>query len=877
MVKATSGTGLQFSMASKTTQSKSAGSGGGAASPLRTETERLIAKERYKDAVKQAKLCYKDQATPENHELLERAYFLRARQLLQQGMRSSAVEVAQHLLDFGVTGSDSPTELVRLLASLGFEKPALSIQERLGIPGLKEQVSQAVADQLVLHPERAGSASPELVRDAGVVRKAMEALQSGDEAGAMGSLRDLPRSSPLSEWKLFLRGLAAFERGDDGESQANWDRLESGRAAAAIAGRLRRMSADAAGPSGASLETAEKLAFGEPILERVRRLGTLVAGHEWDKAFPLLGSLRQSLHRVDPKLAERLTNVLLGSIIKAVQDMDWHEAHSLVTKFCRVAQPLAIDPHWNRLWAMIWDGPHADPGGAIHYWTDYLEDLGKVPSLGPDELKLARALVWNHVAGLHREEVDDLADEDDLPPFLRRGARRGRKSARESKELAAAKKSVVAALEKSLKLAPEHLHTYRLLVDVHHDWEDDKGLDAAAQRLLAKFPEDVETLQLLARHHFRRKDPRAALPYILPARRLKPLDDSLRSLEWMIHVAVAREYALQRKWDQGRAEFAAADALKAEDARDFAYLARKAMLEYKAGQAEQGDRYVQEAREALVEPAPLWLALLIESIRFKMPKDAADRYGKLWDAELKKKRRSETAGEMAGVMVAFLASDTEYTGRATHINKVVSYLRKTTSLKYRREDIEQVAEFLGRVGPKERTLYQKLVRAAIKQHPDSAVLHLNAADAEMMGAGLNTFFGGIPPVVRRHMESALKLAEASTDPKVTALLPMIRERLGSLDEVSEAMGQFGFGFGGGPFRPGPFGPSPRGGPFGPDILDMMDDDDDDFDDEFFEDDDLDDDYDEGEPFKLDGSAAPRPARSPGRPRSRAKKKNRRKK
>ncbi len=47
----------------------------------------------------------------------------------------------------------------------------------------------------------------------------------------------------------------------------------------------------------------------------------------------------------------------------------------------------------------------------------------------------------------------------------------------------------------------------------------------------------------------------------------------------------------------------------------------------------------------------------------------------------------------------------------------------------------------------------------------------------------------------------MKLAEASTDPKETALLPIIRERLGSLSEVSEAMDRFG-PFGGGPFGPG---------------------------------------------------------------------------
>ena len=41
------------------------------------EVEKLIQKDRLKDAVKQAKLLFKEDNTPENHQLLERAYFLR--------------------------------------------------------------------------------------------------------------------------------------------------------------------------------------------------------------------------------------------------------------------------------------------------------------------------------------------------------------------------------------------------------------------------------------------------------------------------------------------------------------------------------------------------------------------------------------------------------------------------------------------------------------------------------------------------------------------------------------------------------------------------------------------------------------------------------
>jgi tetratricopeptide (TPR) repeat protein len=850
-------------MASKTPPAKSVKSEPGSGDTLRAETERLIAKERYKDAVKQAKLTFKEAATPENHRLLERAYFLRARQLVQQGMRSSAVEVAQHLLEFGVTAADSPEELVRLLAGLGFEKAAMEAQEKLGGPALKEQISQTVADQLVLHPDRANAASPELVREARLVRQSLEKLQSGDEDGAMAMLRDLARSSPLSEWKFFVRGLAAFQRGEDAETRANWDRLDPSRSSARIAGRLRLLSAEASGPSATNLVAAEKLAFGEPILERIRRLAGLVAGQEWDKVLPLIGPLRMSLHRIDPKLTERLTLVLIGSIIKAVRDMDWHEAHSLVTRFTRVAQPMPIDPQWNRLWAMIWDGPHAEPGGAVHYWTDYFLDLETVESLTPIERNLARALVWNHVATLHREEVDELSEYDDEPlgfpgPPRRKG--KAAKPKRDDPEVAAAKKSLIEALEKSLRLAPDHLETYQMLVDAHHEWGDDKALDAAAKRLLTRFPEDVETLHLMGRHHHSRKDPHAALPYVQQARRLKPLDESLRILEWTIHVGLARQFAIEGKPDQGRAEFADADALKTESYSEFSYSARKAVFEYKVGQAEQGDLFVEQAKQLLVEPAPLWLSMAAESARFQMPKTAIDKYTKLWEADLKKKVRSETAGAIANLLGAFLGADTDYPGRDVHIKQVVAYLGRTSRVKYRREDIEPVADFLRRLLPQNQALYQKLVRAGVKQHPDSAELHMHAADVELQTMTMRRGMPGlIPPGVRQHLETALKLAEASTDPKVTALLPEIRRMLGSFSEVAEMLDHFA---------------SQAGGPFGPAFMDMLDlDPDDEFDDEFEEDD----------PFVLDVGPPPfpfppppRPA-GPGRPQSSTKKRGRRKK
>ncbi len=100
--------------------------------------------------------------------------------------------------------------------------------------------------------------------------------------------------------------------------------------------------------------------------------------------------------------------------------------------------------------------------------------------------------------------------------------------------------------------------------------------------------------------------------------------------------------------------------------------------------------------------------------------------------DLKKKCKSETAGEMASLLGTFMSTDIDYPGRDRHVKELVAYLRRTTRLKYRREDIERVCEFLCHV-PKETELVEKLVKHGLKSHPQSALLNYRAGLIEMEG------------------------------------------------------------------------------------------------------------------------------------------------
>ena len=239
---------------------------------------------------------------------------------------------------------------------------------------------------------------------------------------------------------------------------------------------------------------------------------------------------------------------------------------------------------------------------------------------------------------------------------------------------------------------------------------------AAARRLLAKFPDDLDTLTLLAHHYTKNDDPAAALPLVEQARVLKPLDESLRELEWTIRVDLARSHALGKRWEQGRAEFVAAVNLVPDSKTKYHFLAQRVMFEAKAGERDLSNGYLEQAHACLNEPTPLWLALAIESIRYRMTKATKDGYTKLWESDLRLKRQGETGGLMAALLDGLWKAGVEYSGRATHIKKVAAYVGPGSRLKYRQIDIENICEFLGHTNQKAATI-EKLVAVGLKQYP----------------------------------------------------------------------------------------------------------------------------------------------------------------
>ncbi len=125
------------------------------ATALFQQAQRSFEKGDFKQALKDAKVCYRQQPAQQTRQLLERAYLARGRQLHRTGSRMEARAIAESLVDLGATDISLERELPELLIAVGFFGRTAAIGR--GSPPLEDgdPLCLLVADHAVLRPEGA--------------------------------------------------------------------------------------------------------------------------------------------------------------------------------------------------------------------------------------------------------------------------------------------------------------------------------------------------------------------------------------------------------------------------------------------------------------------------------------------------------------------------------------------------------------------------------------------------------------------------------------------------------------------------------------------------------------------------------------------------
>lgn len=757
------------------------------AADLAQRVRRSLEKQDFKQAHKDAKVCYQQEPTEAHRHLLERAWFSRAMMQQRAGLAAESRESAQGLLDFGVTDPEIRRQLPELLVGAGLLDRAIGGQGGLQVE-LRPELLAAAADRAVASPQTAPRSLPEIAAGAGQVRASLEALYRGEDTAALDSLKNIPRSSPFADWRWFVRGLSAYYQGQIGEAGSYWERLEPGRLAAKIAASLRSL-ADS-GPQGptseahSAMRVLEKAIAGESLTASLWDLPKHLSEGDFRAALGVLRRYRPAMLRVAPEFLGRVERLLCARFI---HDGDVRAFRELT----KLASAPPMDPHWNRAWAML--NEHPEQGNieeAIRFWRQYIADLSNLDALDTSQPAMAQALVWLRIGRMHAEWAEDDSDwdeedEDELEDEDRTAA--------------------VSAFGEAIRLAPELLSAHESLADAYRRRNRDELAAGVYRRLLERFPDHLDALQFLFSHHMKSGEPIAARDYALRAQRLKPANPEIVKMVWMGHVASARHYALEGKFDLGRAEFAAAECIDSGDAEPFHLLARKAVFELKAGETELGRRLAEETKGLLEDPAPAVLVLLIEATRFHLPLQLGGIMAE-WELEWRRaltgKRSAKAAGRLGSLMLGFLIGGTEYPGRETHLQQVFNYVKRSGRVRWDGASLRNVCLFLDAMARERRhrgatALLKTRLAQGLKKFPEIPDFPFLAGRQEMDKGPMMCD----RRLARRYFEQARDLA-AKSGPKYTALKEQAERQLTFLAEVGEcSFGPSMLG-GGGPFDDG---------------------------------------------------------------------------
>lgn len=636
----------------------------------------------------------------------------------------------------------------------------------------------ALADAAVVKLPKPNAVPEEIAAGAKLIRSCLESLERGEDEAAIGPLKNIPRSSPFAEWKLFVRGLAAYYRHDQADMLANWRPLDPERVPVRIAKRLRRLAGETgpsttsgcSGPGSKVPQPLETALLGKGLLSSLRQLQQFVVNERWSDAFGKSQRILGMLRKVDSRLSKRLTEALYTPLLQEAQTcLSNGEQTKWVGKFTHLLDPPIFDPHWNRLWALAHEHTEVSHR-AESFWLKFVEDLPETGQIQHADLPVAKALVWSHLGQLLVDEEDQHRyDEGFLNP---------RFVVRKQPDLDRRTRAIQ-CFRKGLELCPDLTSCCDQLIAAYRKWGRERDAAETAQQLLNRKPDYFPAIEQLARHHLRWEEPRQALPHVQRARQLKPLDRELVRLEHEVRLSIARHCAAERKWKEGRAEFAAIESLDPHSSKSPNYLVKRAIFERQANELEASARFLAQATTLAGEPAPVLLAAVVEAQQNGLPKSYWTSFDKEFSKALKAAPGSEAIGGIASYLHACHQQEIGYESWKKYDKLLRTQLGKAKNISLRHEDLRAVCSYLEDICEEAKTLYQHFVGRAYRQIPNDPMFCHQMAALEIEKGPIRCDVA----LARQALERAKAAIEANPKSPDADRLPEIKSQLTFLGEV----------------------------------------------------------------------------------------------
>jgi tetratricopeptide (TPR) repeat protein len=716
---------------------------------------RAEAEGRFQQALELAKSLYKDDPAPPHKDLLLKMLLGRARQLRSEGRTRDAASTLENAIDLD-PDRGWYEQVAQELAACGQAGKALELLRPYPDSAALPRVLAQAADAALAQGRAGRDTLPEGLRgQLDLVLHASAHAEAGRDEEARAALQGIGLQSPFLEWKVLLRGLLAYYRKDDVRARENWQRLDADRLPARLAAPL-RLTIDPAFRAAQPPATQNTLQhhadrlLQSGLVQPLRAVQAALANErQLAQAFRQAENLLPALRREAPQLVPRLAACFYWTVINSGRPED-------IPRYQRVFGNPPDDQSFYRLHALALE--RRDQFAEAHRaWQDFERQVAHAPGAWPgDQGNRVRALVWYHM-GLNAADLPDANQRARMPSFL-------------EDYPGALKPPADKCFERSLELAPEQLEPYQALFDFYRNKKKIPQAVKTARRLLERFPDHVPALEGLGDLYLKQKKPAEALRLFQRGLEGNPLERRLRGKVSNAHLLVAREHVQAGRFDQARAEYQAALAL-GEGRKDAALLCRWAACEFKAGDADRAEALLQEAQAGEGGRLAAAYAILIETIRLKLPRPLKTRFTQEFEQALAEPPTAEPAAAVARTAASHRAADATYVGQKTHEKEVIAYLEKARDCAFTEDQLLQVVA--GLVVLKARRAELRFLRLGERKFPQSPAVYLAEAD-HYLALGRRRC-----PVwqVRRLLERAQELAAAlPPDERRRALLEAVKER-----------------------------------------------------------------------------------------------------
>lgn len=643
------------------------------------------------------KQYFKQSPTPENRELLKAVYLERARHLRAQGQIHDAATVLE------VAAGQAPNDagwLERVATELLACGDVARASRLMG--GLPEDrraaLARPLADASLLDDRNTAGLSPQQLAERDAIRAAFAHHEAGRDDDARATLGPIGLKSPYLEWKVLLRGLIAYQTGDDAGAIENWQRLDPGRLPARLAAPF-RAQIDAAFRDAQPPATRDLLGQqltrlqGTSPAEALRRALAHLSPDGYAEAARLLAPVVSLLRQTVPQIAARVEQAFYWAMLPA--------GPSAVHSYRQTFGTPPDDPRFDRIQAM---GNEAggDLSEANRHWQQVERGIarGEGNWIGEDA-RLARALIWCRM-GENVARMPTPNEISRLPRWLR-----------PPPEVLHFEPGALECFRRALELAPDLLAAAAGRVEYLGRVGDVPRAIDACHDLLRHHPDDLDTLLELADLHQEQAQLAGAVDALQRATRLKPLDDHLRIR--LANAQLARAYGLLRSsgLEAARPDFEAALTVPSSPVAIRMHVAYASALRV-ARQQDEAERQLQAARARGGSPVLLNYLQLVEG--HLVGQKPADRKPLLtaFNQGLAAGPSAQDRVRLATYASGYVERKVEYYGQATHNKKIAEAALGVRRQELSEEDLLTLARSLPGLKAPVRPLRQLFSHAQAK-------------------------------------------------------------------------------------------------------------------------------------------------------------------